>query len=133
MILEKDAAKRERAAMSAARTLAKLHSAGYVHNHLKIGNFVADERGNVKLIDPTSLSSGLTYAGKQEERQVLNHIAIEAHSSDAEAQDRLREKVQREYERVYGKYLGRFGQQQNVLFQQEVISDLPRRVKTTVA
>lgn len=46
---------RERACLSAARKLAKLHAAGFVHGHVNPDNFLADSRGNASLIDYTYL------------------------------------------------------------------------------
>ncbi|MFH0713355.1 MAG: hypothetical protein V1722_01865 [Candidatus Micrarchaeota archaeon] len=44
---------KDEARLNAMRVVAKLHAAGFSHGHLKISNFVVDEKGQTQLIDPT--------------------------------------------------------------------------------
>ena len=57
---------KEKALVTAAKSLAKLHAAGYTHNHAHLGNFVTHPSGETHLVDYTSINKIGEKGGKND-------------------------------------------------------------------
>jgi len=62
------------ACLSAVRKMAKLHAAGYVHDHLDADNFVLDNSGGVHMVDYTMLKRNLGNASASEAETLISEL-----------------------------------------------------------
>ncbi len=102
---------KEKACLSAARELAKLHAAGFTHGHPHLNNFLVNEkRGDVKLVDYSLLKRD--YFGKyaKERDYLLILLAFQGVSASASPDEieEFKSLLRKEYGRVYDRLRNRF-------------------------